>query len=146
MSYDLKSHKIVAIVSSKEPAHVALNVVGHLGIALGALVPRGDLMGRPTLVDKSGIAHPGIARYSFIVKAARPTKLYQAITAARDSSDVTMVDYPRAMLDTGHDDELNAMIEAATETDLDYLGAMLFGPSTAVDEICGKFTLWQPSQ
>lgn len=143
MTYDLHSHKIVGIVSSKEEPHVALNVLGHLGIALGAAVEHQELMGRATLMDASGIAHFGIARYSFVAKSARPSKLHQAIERARASAHVMVVDYPRAMLDTGHDDELAAALGAMEESSIDYLGAILFGPTADVDEVCGKFTLWR---
>ena len=144
MSYDLTSHKIVGIISSKESAATALNVMGHLGIALGAALDRDQIMGRASLEDASGTRHPGIARFSFVTKSARPSKLYQAITAARADPTVHLFDYPRAMLETGHDDELAAAVLGTEEAELDYLGALIFGPAAAISEISGKFSLWRP--
>ena len=49
------------------------------------------------------IVSPG--SYGFVVKSARPSKIGQSLQKARKSQNITIVDYPRAVLETGHDDE-----------------------------------------
>lgn len=142
MTYDLHSHKIVGIISSKAEPHVALNVIGHLGIALGSHVDKALLMGRDILTDASGMEHFGIARYGFVIKSARPSKIAQAIQKARESENIIVADYPRAILETGHDDELAEAISSTQEEALDYMGVLLFGPTEEIDAICGHYTLW----
>ncbi len=142
MNYDLHANKIIGIVSNKIEPHIALNVVGHLGIALGSALDENDVMGRTTHIDASGISHPGISRYSLVVKTARPAKLHEAIVKARNADGIFVFDYPKAMLETGHDDDLAAAIESSSEEQLDYLGALLFGPTPVLDEICGRYMLW----
>lgn len=142
MDYDYKSSKMVAVISTAVDAATALNVVGHLGVALGARQGEG-ILGRASLPDGSGVNHLGISRYPFIVTKTRPSKLRAAILAARADPTLMMIDYPRAMLTTGHDDELADVMAATAEENLDYLGALFYGPAEAVSRITGKFSLWR---
>jgi hypothetical protein len=47
------------------------------------------------------------------------------------------------MLETGHDDELAAAIAASAEADIEYLGALFYGPTEVINSITGKFSLWR---
>ena len=47
------------------------------------------------------------------------------------------------MLETGHDNELAGAIAASAEADIEYLGALFYGPAEAVNSITGKFSLWR---
>lgn len=142
MAYDYSAKKIVAVIASKLEAGVALNVLGHLAVALGAHADD-DLMGRPELIDASGILHIGISKYPVIVTKVKQGRLRRLIEDARGIEEVFLVDYPNQMLETGHDDELASAIQRTPESSIEYLGAILFGPSPAVTELTGKFTLWK---
>lgn len=136
--------KIVTVLSSELDAGTALNVVGHLGACLGAFADDRDrLMGRPTLVDASGVAHRGVAQHPFIVLKAKPVQVRKTVELARDEPELFLADYPREMLTTADDDELHAALLTAEEADLEYLGALLYGPADAVDPLCRRFSLWR---
>ena len=141
MNYDYHEKKIVAVVNSKLEPGVALNVVGHLAVSIGCYAS--DHMGRPVLVDASGVKHMGISRYPFIITKANPSKIRAAIVAARENPNVTFADYPQQMLDTGHDDELAESILNAKEEDLSYLGAVFYGKAEDVSAITRKFSLYK---
>lgn len=49
--YDYEEKKIIGIVASNVEPAIALNVIGHLGVSIGAYGI--DVMGRKTLEDKS---------------------------------------------------------------------------------------------
>ena len=142
MTYDYKAKKIVAVVAANVEPAVALNIVGHLGVAVGKNADA-EIMGREKLADKSGVEHVGISRYPVIVTKVKSGKLRQAIVAGRQNPRILVVDYPREMLTTAHDDELAEAILAKNEADLEYLGAMFYGESGDVDAITGKFQLWR---
>ncbi|OQW92506.1 MAG: hypothetical protein BWK78_01550 [Thiotrichaceae bacterium IS1] len=142
MTYDYKQKKIVAVLSSKLETGVALNVIGHLAVSIGAYSDK-ELMGRPHLQDASGVKHTGIAKYPFVITKANPTKIRKLIVDARLKEDVLIADYPEQMLTTGHDDELAESLLVVKEEEINYLGVIFYGNSDSVTELTGKLSLWR---
>jgi hypothetical protein len=141
MSYKYKDRKIVCIVSDNLEIWQIMNVIGHLAVGLGSNKD-GDLMGRDILKDASDIEHKGIARYGFIIKKGNPASIRRALEVSRQNMNITILDFPREMLDTSHDDELSDLISKKQEKDLEYLGAIFYGPSSDVNLLTKPFPLW----
>ena len=141
-SYDYGAKKTVAVLSANLQPGIAMNVLGHLALSIGAYGGN-ELMGRAQLIDASGVAHVGISRYPVIVTKAKPTLLRRLVTEARQESAVLVVDYPEQMLETGHDDELNTAIFEVKEEDINYLGAVVYGDSEVVGKLTKRFSLWK---
>ncbi|HEU0050783.1 MAG TPA: DUF2000 domain-containing protein [Patescibacteria group bacterium] len=141
MSYDYKERKIVCVVSDNLETWQAMNVIGHLAVGLGANKD-GELMGRSILKDASDIDHLGIAKYGFIIKKGNPTAIREAIETSRQVKNFMVLDFPREMLDTSHDDELSDLISKKEEKDFEYLGAIFYGPSSEINQLTKKFPLW----
>ena len=76
MNYEDK--KIVGIIASNVDPTVALNIIGHLSIAVGKYSDN-EIMGKPIIVDKSGMNHLGISKFPFIVTKVKPGKLKTTI-------------------------------------------------------------------
>ncbi|MGE4351319.1 MAG: DUF2000 domain-containing protein [Bdellovibrionales bacterium] len=142
MSYDYRAKKVVAVLSSTLETGTAMNVLGHLSVAIGAYAD-GSLMGKAKLTDASGTDHIGISRYPVIITKVKPSRLRQFIEEARACPDLLLVDFPQEMLDTGHDDDLAESILAKEEKDMAYLGAIVFGDSEKIQPLSGKFMLWK---
>lgn len=140
MNYEDK--KIVGIIATNVDASVALNVIGHLSIAIGKYSEK-EIMGKPIITDKSGIEHMGISRFPFIVTKVKPSKLFAAIEKAKSNPNLLVADYPKDMLETRTDDELVASISSKENNQLEYLGAIIYGSTKEVNEITGKFQLWK---
>jgi len=143
VAYSYKAKKIVTVLSSSLETGVALNVLGHLALALGAHVNFNEIMGRQELFDASGIEHKGIARYPFIITKAKSSKINQLVRELRQRNDIVMVDYPKQMLETGHDDELAKALSKAPESTIEYLGFIIFGNTEDINKYTGKFSLWR---
>ncbi|MFJ5175613.1 DUF2000 domain-containing protein [Streptomyces griseoviridis] len=143
MTYDYRAKKTVLVLASHLEPGVALNVAGHLSVALGAHGDDGDLMGRDVLKDASGVPHTGISRYPVIVTKVKQNRLRRLVAEARERDDVFWADYPEQMLTTGHDDELADAVAGTAEEDIAYLGVMVYGPLDAVTALTGRFSLWQ---
>jgi hypothetical protein len=141
-NYDYRSKKIVAVLTEKLETGIALNVIGHLAVSIGAYA-NNDMMGQKIIVDASGKEHIGISRYPFVITKAKKNKIRQAILEARDNPQIFFVDYPKEMLDTGHDSELVEAIGKKKEDDIEYLGAVFYGAVDEVKKITGKFSLWK---
>ena len=141
MDYNYGGRKIVAVLKSDLDFGVALNVLGHLAVSIG--YNSSDHVGRPVLLDASGISHLGISKYPLIITKAKGTKIRAAIESARTKENVTFADYPQQMLDTGHDDELAESLSLAEEKAISYLGAIFYGDTDDVNAITGKFSLYK---
>lgn len=140
MNYEDK--KIVGIVASNVEPAVALNVIGHLAISIGKYSNE-EIMGKPVITDKSGINHLGISQFPFIITKVKSEKLKNAIDLAKQNPNLLVADYPKDMLDTRTDDELVASINSKENDKLEYLGAIIYGNTTDVDNITGKYQLWR---
>ncbi len=140
MNYEDK--KIVGIIASNVEPAVALNVIGHLAISIGKYSNE-EIMGKPTITDKSGIEHLGISQFPFIVTKVKAGKLRNAIEIAKNNPNLLVADYPRDMLETRTDNELVEAISSKENEKLEYLGALIYGDTKDVNEITGKFQLWR---
>ena len=140
MNYEDK--KIVGIIATNVDVSVALNVIGHLAIAIGKYSDS-KIMGKSIITDKSNINHLGISRFPFIVTKVKAGKLRAAINKAKENPNLLVADYPKDMLDTRTDDELVASISNKENEQLEYLGAIIYGNTADVNEITGKFQLWK---
>ncbi len=140
MNYEDK--KIVGIIASNVEPAVALNVIGHLAVAIGKYSDS-EIMGKSTIQDKTGINHLGISQFPFIITKVKAGKLKTAIDMAKSNPHLLVADYPKEMLDTRTDKELVEAIQAKENDKLEYLGAVIYGSSKEVDEITGKFQLWR---
>lgn len=140
MNYEDK--KIVGVIATNVDASVALNVIGHLAIAIGKYSDN-EIMGKPIITDKSNINHSGISQFPFIVTKVKAGKLRTAIDKAKANPNLLVADYPKDMLDTRTDDELVTSISNKENEQLEYLGAIIYGNTDDVNEITGKFQLWK---
>jgi len=140
MNYEDK--KIVGIIATNVDVSIALNVIGHLAIAIGKYSDS-EIMGQPIITDKSNINHLGISQFPFIVTKVKAGKLRTAIDKAKANPNLLVADYPKDMLDTRTDDELVASISNKENEQLEYLGAIIYGNTDDVNEITGKFQLWK---
>lgn len=139
MSYNYKSKKIVAVISNNLENWQSMNVLGHMSIALGANKDD-ELMGREVLIDQGGNSHVGIARFGFIIKKGTSENIFSLVNQARKMDGLKVVDFPREMLDTRHDDELAESM--AGKSDFEYLGVVLYGDTESVDNLTKPFQLF----
>ena len=140
MKYE--NRKIVGIISTNVDATTALNVIGHLAIAIGKYSDE-EIMGKKIITDKSNINHLGISKFPFIVTKVKPSKLRAAIDKAKENPCLLVADYPKDMLDTRTDEELVESINNKENAELEYLGAIIYGDTDDVNEITGRFQLWK---
>lgn len=139
MKYEDK--KIVGIIATNVEAAIALNVIGHLSVAIGKYSDS-EIMGKPIITDKTGVDHLGISQFPFIITKVKPSKLKATIEKAKSNSNLLVADYPREMLETRTDEELVTAIGEKDNEQLEYLGAIIYGNTEDVNEITGKFQLW----
>ena len=96
MNYEDK--KIVGIIASNVEPSVALNVIGHLSVAIGKYSDK-EIMGQPIITDKTGVKHLGISKFPFIITKVKAGKLKNAIDMAKCNPNLLVADYPKDMLE-----------------------------------------------
>ena len=141
MDYNYREKKIVIVLNSKLEIGVALNVSGHLALALGYYAE--NHMGRKYLVDASGERHLGISKYPVIITKVKSGKLKTSLHKAKEQKDILVVDFPSTMYETGHDDELAEALSKQTAEEIEYYGYIMYGDTAAIDEVSGRFSLWR---
>ncbi|MCX4249615.1 MAG: DUF2000 domain-containing protein [Bacilli bacterium] len=139
MNYEDK--KIVGIIATNVDAATALNVIGHLAVSIGKYSDT-EIMGKKILTDASGINHLGISKFPFIVTKVKAGKLKAAIDKAKENKNLLVADYPKDMLETRTDEELVEAVASKKNDELEYMGAIIYGNTKDVNEITGKFQLW----
>jgi Protein of unknown function (DUF2000) len=142
--YDHRAFKMVAIVSPRLDPTVAANTVGHMLVALGAQIGPWILGKQRTDADDQ--IHARLARFPFIMLAAKPAKIATLVSAARELLWITVVDYPEEGYTTTHDDDYGEALAARKALELTYIGTAMFGPTEAITQICGKLSLWRPRE
>jgi hypothetical protein len=141
--YDHRAYKMVAIVSPRLDSTVAANAAGHMLVALGAQI--GPWIIGKQRPDADGQLHARLARFPFIMLAAKPGKIATLVSAARELLWITVIDYPEEGYTTTHDD-YGAALTARKGADLTYIGAAMFGPTEAITHLCGNLSLWRPRE
>ncbi len=139
MNYEDK--KIVGIIATNVDAATALNVIGHLAVSIGKYSDT-EIMGKKILTDASGINHLGISKFPFIVTKVKAGKLKAVIDKAKENKNLLVADYPKDMLETRTDEELVEAVASKKNDELEYMGAIIYGNTKDVNEITGKFQLW----
>lgn len=140
MNYEDK--KIVGIIATNVQPAIALNVIGHLAISVGKYSDK-EIMGKSILTDQSGEKHLGISQFPFIITKVKSSKLKNAIEKAKENPNLLVADYPKDMLETRTDAELVNAISNKENSQLEYLGAIIYDKTEEVNEITGKFQLWK---
>ena len=139
MNYE--DRKIVGIIATNVEPKIALNVIGHLAISIGQYSDA-EIMGKKEIMDKSNISHLGISKFPFIITKVKPAKLRKAIDLAKSNPNLLVADYPKDMLETRTDEELVESVGNKENEELEYLGAIIYGSTKDVNDITGKFQLW----
>lgn len=141
MNYDYKEKKIVAVIASNIEIGIAMNVLGHLALAIGHNIEK-EAMGQNPLTDASNVEHLGISKYPFITTKVKQGKLSALIEQVKQNKKLLVADYPKEMLETGHDNELAEALLNKENNKIEYLGFIIYGNANDVNEITGKFQLY----
>ena len=107
-----------------------------MGTVLGA---EGALM--CDYADASGVHHPSISAYPFIVLKGRPNKIREAMDAAK-TKDIAVIDFVNTMTIGSYAEQL-ARTKQTPNAELEIYGAVFFGETEAVRELTKKFSLYK---
>ncbi len=132
--------KLVAVISEKLETGVAMNALAHMALGMGAtLGPEVSML--CDYQDGSGISHPAISAYPFIILKGRPSKIREAVTLAKEQ-DIQAADFVNTMTVGSYTEQLQRT-KQTPNAELEFYGAVFYGDISAVSEITKKFSLFK---
>ncbi len=117
-----------------------MNALAHMSLGLGTLLgPDEALM--CDYKDGSGITHPAISAYPFIILKGRPNKIREAVDLAK-ARNIRAIDFINTMTVGSYTEQLERT-KATNNQDLEFYGAVFYGEIMSVSEITKKFSLFR---
>ncbi len=132
--------KLVAVLNEKLETGVALNALAHMALGMGTVLGPDQAM-MCDYADADNTRHPSISAYPFIVLKGRPTKIREAIDAARGNN-IVAVDFVNTMTVGTYVEQLQRT-KSTANAELEFYGAVFYGDVAAVSEITRKFSLYK---
>lgn len=133
-------NKLVAVINKSCDPGVAMNALAHMSFGLGEIVDRDKAL-LCDYIDKDGTSHPAISSMPFIVLSGNSNKIRAAIQGAKEKN-ILCVDFTNTMTGGTYLEQLENT-KNTKEEDLQYYGAVFFGPWNSVTELTKKFSLWR---
>lgn len=138
---DAHQKRFVAVLSKKIDTGRALNVLGHLSVAVSNLLEEGEAQ-FVDYIDNNDNVHPRISHYPFIVLKADNSNKLRKLKEAAIENQVTVADFTDTMIEGGSTAQQQRTRDTQ-ESDLEYLGVCLFGDTKTIQAITKKFSLYK---
>ena len=137
------THKFAIVLNRKIESGVALNACAHMSACLVATADEElrKQMSFLDYVDATDIVHP-VSALSLIVLQAKNSNQIRTARNAAATAGITYVDFTETMTKDTYVEQLNRTRETA-ESDLEYWGLAMFGPTADLDVITKRFSLWR---
>ncbi|MFI7123819.1 DUF2000 domain-containing protein [Amycolatopsis sp. NPDC049868] len=139
MSTPGQPYKVAIVVDEGLPSGLAANTAAVLALSIGRQVE--TIIG-PAVKDGDGSAHAGITTIPIPILTASADKVREIRTAAQATDvELLVVDFTDCAQKTRNYDDYSSLLEAATDSEINYLGVALHGPKKAVQRLTGSLPL-----
>ncbi|WP_104401173.1 DUF2000 domain-containing protein [Vibrio penaeicida] len=138
---DAHQKRFVAVLSKKIDTGRALNVLGHLSVAVSNLLEEGEAQ-FVDYVDNNGNIHPSISHYPFIILKADNSNKLRKLKETAIENKIRVADFTDTMIEGGSEAQ-QQRTKNTLESDLEYLGVCLFGDTETIQSITKKFSLYK---
>ncbi len=135
------SRKMVIIVNRELPSWQAMNTVAHVSGYISHKIADTFDTGE-YFVTKDNINHPRNSQYPFIILSAKPGQMVNLMEKVRKSS-LLYHGFIREMIETNDDNEIQAILDTKTDSEIEYLGIGAFGENDVVDTLTKNYSLWK---
>lgn len=131
---------VVLNQSSLDASWKELNTTAHLAASFAARQGK-SLFWRDSVVTKDGVTIPLNIQHAVMIKTARTLEELRSLMRAATHSDVTVTPFTREMLETTNDKKVAAVSIQKAETEIEYLGVLVFGRKDTVDNLTREYPL-----
>jgi hypothetical protein len=132
--------KIVIVVNKELAQWQVLNTIAHtsayLGHKLGVEFGTGE-----SFITADQVNHPRNSQYPIIILKAKPLQLPKLMSKVR-ASGLLYHGFIREMIETTDDQQIEKILYAKQDTDIEYLGIAIYGPIEEIDKLTKSYQLW----
>lgn len=139
---DENSKRFIAILNKKIETGKLMNALGHITAGLAGGSGKAEEMCFLEYKDKNGGIHPNISHFPFIVLGADNSNQIRIVRSEAISRGISFTDFTNTMTVGTSQEQVNAT-EATPESELEYFGICLFGPTEVLREFTKKFSLFR---
>ena len=132
-------NKLVALVNKKIEPGIAMNAVAHMCIGFGTQFDQKSLR-LDNYKDKDGNIYPNISQMPFMILRGKSGEIRKAVRQAKEN-DIKFSVFTDTMTGGTYKEQLENT-KSTVEEDLQYYGAVLFGPWDFVSQITKRFSLY----
>jgi lysyl-tRNA synthetase class 2 len=142
-SKDKDTKVAVAVINkgSKLEAWQELNTIGHLSAAFGARTGK-NLFSQPHITTKDGQHINLNIQHAIVIKEAHATADLKTLVAHAKKAGLIIEEFTREMIETTNDKKVAAKTKEKNHEEIEYLGVLVFGPKSSVDEFTSSFALY----
>ncbi len=127
--------------SSKLMKWQELNTIAHLSAALGAHKGKG-LFFREEIQTKDNKDIALNIQHAIMIKEGKTTEDLRKLAEAGKNAGLTVTHFTREMLETTDDKKVIVATKAKNQNDIEFLGVLVFGERTRVEELTDSFPLY----
>ncbi|RSM53538.1 DUF2000 domain-containing protein [Amycolatopsis sp. WAC 01376] len=139
MSTAGQPYKVAIVVDEGLPSGLAANTAAVLALSIGRQVE--TIIG-PVIKDGDGSAHAGITTIPIPILTAAADKVREIRNdACTRDVELLVVDFTDCAQKTRNYADYGTLLEAATGSEINYLGVALYGPKKAVQRLTGSLPL-----
>jgi hypothetical protein len=133
--------KLVALVNKETPIGIAMNAIAHATLGLGNKQDAKDLR-LDDYKDKDGNLYPNISDMPFIILRGKSSEIRKAVRKSKEDVNIQYGAFTETMTGVSHIEQ-KEKTNAATEEDLIFYAAVLFGDYDKLSQITKRFSLYQ---
>ena len=137
-----KDYRFISILNKKIDIGRLMNALGHMTAGLSGKVGNSKEMHFLEYRDKDNGSHPGISHFPFIVLSADNTNQIRSVRNEAIKRGIPFTDFTSTMT-VGTSQQQVEATASSSESDLDYYGIVLFGPTSILREFTNKFSLFK---
>lgn len=138
---DEKSWRFIAILNKKIETGKLMNALGHMTAGLAGGFKRANDMSFLEYKDKDGGIHPYISHFPFIVLKAENSNQIRKVRTEAMARHIIFTDFTSTMNVGTSAEQVNRTAQTP-ESELEYFGICMFGPTDQLIEFTGKFSLF----
>ena len=119
-----------------------MNIISHLNAAFGARQGR-ELFYQDSIITKDEQTIKLNIQHAIVIKQTESKNEILNLIKIAKEKDLEIAEFTREMLETSDDKKIIDITKEKNQKDIEYLGVLIFGKKSIVEEMTEKFELFK---